>query len=107
MAIAVLFVLLPNVLMLDLAGPAEVLQLASRIEFAERRAEGEERAAFELHYVSPLTDLQTSIGLPLAGLAPLPETLLPGTLVVLVGSMSAVSPAQQREFEASSAVLTE
>jgi len=107
MAIAVLFVLLPNVLMLDLAGPAEVLRLASRIEFAERRAEGEERAAFELHYVSPLADLQTSIGLPLAGLAPLPEILLPGTLVVLVGSMSAVSPAQQREFETSSGVLTE
>ncbi|WP_426112897.1 GlxA family transcriptional regulator [Pseudomonas sp. DSP3-2-2] len=107
MAIPVLFVLLPNVLMLDLAGPAEVLQLASRIEFAERRAEGEERATFELHYVSPLADLQTSIGLPLAGLAPLPETLLPGTLVVLVGSTSAVSPTQLREFETASAVLTE
>ncbi|OCR25905.1 AraC family transcriptional regulator [Pseudomonas syringae] len=107
MAIPVLFVLLPNVLMLDLAGPAEVLRLASRIESGEPQAEGEERVEFELQYVSPLADLQTSIGLPLAGLAPLPESLLPGTLVVLVGSTSAVSPAQLREFEASSAVLTE
>lgn len=107
MAIPVLFVLLPNVLMLDLAGPAEVLRLASLIEFDERQADGEERAAFELQYVSPMADLQTSIGLPLSGLAPLPETLLPGTLVVLVGSTSAVSSAQLQQFEASSAVLTE
>ncbi|WP_341520220.1 helix-turn-helix domain-containing protein [Pseudomonas sp. G.S.17] len=107
MAIPVLFVLLPNVLMLDLAGPAEVLSLASRIESGEGHAEGEERVAFELQYVSPMADLQTSIGLPLVGLAPLPESLLPGTLVVLVGSTSAISAAQVREFEASSAVLTE
>lgn len=47
MSVPVLFVLLPNVLMLDLAGPAEVLRLA---------AQSEDPAAldFDLQYVSPV-----------------------------------------------------
>lgn len=100
MTLPVLFVLLPNVLMLDLAGPAEVLRLASQVE-------GENAVGFDLQYVSPVAVLQTSIGLPLAGLAPLPDTLLPGTLVVLVGSTSSVTSARQREFDAASELLTE
>ena len=93
MSVPVLFVLLPNVLMLDLAGPAEVLRLA---------AQSEDPAAldFDLQYVSPVPSLQTSIGLPLAGLAPLPPSLAPGTLVVLVGSTSkAVSYTHLRAHE--------
>jgi transcriptional regulator GlxA family with amidase domain len=100
MAIPVLFVLLPNALMLDLAGPAEVLRLASQIE-------DEGAVQFDLQYVSPVAALQTSISLPLTGLAPLPQTLLPGTLVVLVGSTSKVTAARQGEFETASATLTE
>lgn len=100
MSVPVLFVLLPNVLMLDLAGPAEVLRLA---------AQSEDPAAldFDLQYVSPVPSLQTSIGLPLAGLAPLPPSLAPGTLVVLVGSTSKVSKAQQQAFESASDTLTQ
>ena len=100
MSVPVLFVLLPNVLMLDLAGPAEVLRLA---------AQSEDPAAldFDLQYVSPVPSLQTSIGLPLAGLAPLPPSLTPGTLVVLVGSTSKVSKAQQQAFESASDTLTQ
>jgi transcriptional regulator GlxA family with amidase domain len=99
-SVPVLFVLLPNVLMLDLAGPAEVLRLA---------AQSEDPAAldFDLQYVSPVPSLQTSIGLPLAGLAPLPPSLAPGTLVVLVGSTSKVSKAQQQAFESASDTLTQ
>lgn len=100
MTLPVLFVLLPNVLMLDIAGPAEVLRLASQVE-------GEPAVGFDLQYVSPVASMQTSIGLPLAGLAPLPATLAPGTLVVLVGSTSKVTAAHQREFERASAVLTD
>lgn len=96
----VLFVLLPNVLMLDLAGPAEVLRLASQIE-------GEGAVDFDLQYVSPVTSLQTSIGLPLQGLAPLPETLAPDTWVVLVGSTSKVPPARLRDYDLASAVVTD
>ncbi|MDQ0702857.1 transcriptional regulator GlxA family with amidase domain [Pseudomonas sp. W3I7] len=100
MSVPVLFVLLPNVLMLDLAGPAEVLRLA---------AQSEDPAAidFDLQYVSPVPALQTSIGLPLAGLAPLPPSLAPGTLVVLVGSTSKVSKAKQQAFESASDTLTQ
>ncbi|MCQ2998951.1 helix-turn-helix domain-containing protein [Pseudomonas syringae] len=100
MTIPVLFVLLPNVLMLDLAGPAEVLRLA---------AQGERETALkvDLHYVSPVASLQSSIGLPLSGLAPLPESLMPGTLVVLVGSTTATTPAQQLQFEQASVVVTD
>ncbi|MGX5794934.1 GlxA family transcriptional regulator [Pseudomonas sp. E2-15] len=100
MSVPVLFVLLPNVLMLDLAGPAEVLRLA---------AQAEDPAAidFDLQYVSPVESLQTSIGLPLSGLAPLPPSLAPGTLVVLVGSTSKVTRARQQVFESASNKLTQ
>ena len=100
MSVPVLFVLLPNVLMLDLAGPAEVLRLAAQVEDSTA-------VEFDLQYVSPVETLQTSIGLPLTGLAPLPPTLAPGTLVVLVGSTSKVTKAGQQAFEAASSVLTQ
>ena len=100
MSVPVLFVLLPNVLMLDLAGPAEVLRLAAQVEDPAV-------IDFDLQYVSPVESLQTSIGLPLAGLAPLPAVLAPGTLVVLVGSTSKVSKARQQAFEVASQALTQ
>ncbi|MBI6911829.1 GlxA family transcriptional regulator [Pseudomonas palleroniana] len=100
MSVPVLFVLLPNVLMLDLAGPAEVLRLAAQVEDPAV-------IDFDLQYVSPVEFLQTSIGLPLAGLAPLPAVLAPGTLVVLVGSTSKVSKARQQAFEVASQALTQ
>ncbi|WP_426132931.1 GlxA family transcriptional regulator [Pseudomonas sp. PWP3-1b2] len=100
MSVPVLFVLLPNVLMLDLAGPAEVLRLAAQIE---------DPAAvdFDLQYASPVAALQTSIGLPLSGLAALPQNLAPGTLVVLVGSTSKVTKARQQAFESASNTLVQ
>jgi transcriptional regulator GlxA family with amidase domain len=96
----VLFVLLPNALMLDLAGPAEVLRLAAQ-------AEGPAAIDFDLQYVSPVESLHTSIGLPLNGLAPLPQSLAPGTLVVLVGSTSKVTKAHQQAFDSASNTLTQ
>ncbi|WP_339435499.1 GlxA family transcriptional regulator [Pseudomonas orientalis] len=100
MSVPVLFVLLPNVLMLDLAGPAEVLRLAAQMD---------DPAAvdFELHYVSPVPSLHTSIGLPLTGLAPLPASLAPGTLVVLVGSSMRADEAGLRAFESASDSLVQ
>lgn len=100
MSLPVLFVLLPNVLMLDLAGPAEVLRLAAQ-------AEAPEAIDFDLQYVSPVEALHTSIGLPLSGLAPLPHSLAPGTLVVLVGSTSKVTKARQQAFDSASNTLTQ
>nr|WP_277933580.1 MULTISPECIES: helix-turn-helix domain-containing protein [unclassified Pseudomonas] len=86
--------------MLDLAGPAEVLRLAAQVEDSTA-------VEFDLKYVSPVETLQTSIGLPLTGLAPLPPTLAPGTLVVLVGSTSKVSKAGLQAFDSASSVLTQ
>lgn len=100
MRVPVLFVLLPNVLMLDLAGPAEVLRLAAQVDDSMA-------IDFDLQYVSPVASLQTSIGLPLAGLAPLPQALSPGTLVVLVGSTSKVTKADRQAFESASNTLTQ
>jgi transcriptional regulator GlxA family with amidase domain len=100
MTTPVLFVLLPNVLMLDLAGPAEVLRLASQ-------SESETALDFDLQYVSPVASLHSSIGLPLTGLPPLPETLRPGTMVVLVGSTSTATSARLMEFESASNVVTD
>ncbi|POZ60954.1 GlxA family transcriptional regulator [Chromobacterium alticapitis] len=71
----VFFVLPPDMLLLDLAGPAEAFRLVG--EFG-----GEAR----LHFVSPTPEAATSLGLPLARLAPLPNTLPAGALVVVPGA---------------------
>ncbi len=94
--IPVLFVLLPNVLMLDLAGPAEVLRLAS-----QRDADaGDARRRFELRYVGPVDQIQTSIGLPLADIQPLPKTLPSNAVVVIVGVSSYIDENRRAEFDA-------
>lgn len=98
MGIPVLFVLLPNVLMLDLAGPAEVLRLATQIADAGA-------PTFDLQYVSPVPRLHSSIGLPLSDLAPLPAALVPGSLVVLVGSTASVNETRRQAFEQASGEL--
>ena len=95
----VLFVLLPNTLMLDLAGPAEVLRIASALDAADLGA-GAPR--FALHYVGPLAEVTTSIGLPLAGIAPLPAVLPDGAIVVLVGASSRVSADARHTFDRAS-----
>jgi len=96
----VLFVLLPNTLMLDLAGPAEVLRIASQLPASEL-PDGAPR--FALGYVGPEATVATSIGLPLAGIAPLPEVLPADAVVVLVGVSSRVDDAARRAFDAASA----
>lgn len=96
MSIPVLFVLLPNVLMLDLAGPAEVLRLASQA------ADG---PVFDLQYVCPVPEVRTSIGLPLSNLAPLPETLAPDTMVVLLGASAPYDGGLRHEAEQADAAV--
>lgn len=101
--IPVLFVLLPNTLMLDLAGPAEVLRLASQLDAAEA---GVRPPQFDLRYVGPLERVQTSIGLPLNGIAPLPDSLPENAIVVLVGISSRLAPDARDDFEAASASVS-
>ena len=78
--IDVLFLVLPETLLLDLVGPAEALRLANQQLAARGQA-----PAFRLRYISAQPQASTSIGLQLADLEPLPATLPSGAWVVLLG----------------------
>ncbi|MEO7736480.1 MAG: GlxA family transcriptional regulator, partial [Kofleriaceae bacterium] len=86
--IAVYAVFPPRALLLDLTGPLEVL----------RRANLEQpHVQFDVHPVSPRRDVMTSIGVVAAGLAPLPAELPAGAMVVIGGSVSALTLAEDRD----------
>ena len=78
--IDVLFLVLPETLLLDLVGPAEALRLANQQLEARGRP-----PAFNLRYVSAQPQASTSIGLRLTDLEPLPDALPPGAWIVLMG----------------------
>jgi transcriptional regulator GlxA family with amidase domain len=80
----VLFVLLPDSLLLDLAGPAEGLRLANRHLVVQGRA-----AAFDLRYVGAQPEQTSSVGLVLTDLQPLPASLPPGCWLLLLGQTTA------------------
>ncbi|MBV8742610.1 MAG: helix-turn-helix domain-containing protein [Sinobacteraceae bacterium] len=69
------FVLLPQLVLLDLAGPAEAFRLAARAV----------PGSYTLRFLSPRRELRAAIGLELAQLEPLPQQLAPGTMLVLLG----------------------
>jgi transcriptional regulator GlxA family with amidase domain len=72
---AVLFALLPDVVLLDVAGPAEAFRIANNA------APG----SFALSFAAPTPELTTGVGLPLAHLAPLPSEITQDTIVVITG----------------------
>lgn len=74
--IPVLVVVPPRVLLLDVAGPIEVLRKANLEQSAIR---------FAVTYVGAAPEVGSSIGLGVAGLAPLPETVPPGAWIVVPG----------------------
>jgi transcriptional regulator GlxA family with amidase domain len=86
----VLFVLLPNVVLLDVAGPAE----------AFRNAEAKAPGSYRLRFAAPQPSLAAATGLTLAALEPLPAQLPPQTLVILTGiagaALDAHEPAARR-----------
>lgn len=67
----------PRVLLLDVAGPIEVLRKANLEQQAVR---------FEVSFVGPQPECGSSIGLAVAGLLPLPEGVPDGALVMVAGS---------------------
>jgi transcriptional regulator GlxA family with amidase domain len=71
----VVFVLLPQLVLLDLAGPAD----------AFRNAELRVPGSYRLRFVAPEPSLPASVGLQFSGLEPLPDRLAPQTILVLVG----------------------
>ncbi len=79
--IDVLFVLLPDSLILDWAGPAEALRIANQCLLAQGQP-----PRFALRFVSPEPQALSSVGVAVSGLAPLPAyTSLQKSWVVLVG----------------------
>ena len=65
--VAVHFVLLPDSVVLDWAGPAEALRIANQALAAQGLP-----PAFEMHFVGPAAEMSTSVGATLANVAPLP-----------------------------------
>ncbi len=66
--ITVCFLLLPDTLIMDVAGPAEVFRLANRHLTASGKPE-----QFQLQFVSPQPQIVSSVGLNFDELAPLPD----------------------------------
>jgi transcriptional regulator GlxA family with amidase domain len=78
--IAPVFVVLPpQTLLLDVAGPLEVLRYANQQQ---------NDIHFDCHYVAVSPSQTTTIGLSLAGLEPLPETLPENAMVLISGGAS-------------------
>ena len=79
--IPVFVVVPPRTLLLDIAGPMEVLR-KTNLE--------QQRLRFVVRYVGPTPETMSSIGLALAGIEPLPDTLPQGAMVVLPGAAGQV-----------------
>ena len=72
MTIPVWFLTLPGAMALDITGPAETLRLASD--------------TFSLRYIGPDESVVASTGMTISQIAPLPESLPAGSLLVVPGS---------------------
>ncbi|WP_273792654.1 GlxA family transcriptional regulator [Brucella anthropi] len=75
--VPVYVVIPPRVLLLDVAGPLEVLRKANLEQHKVR---------FDVRYIGPSQAVLSSIGLPVAGVEPLPEVLPDEALVIVSGS---------------------
>ena len=74
----VLFAILPDVVLLDVAGAAEAFRLAGQLV----------PNSFELHFVGPNPSARSAVGLQLNQLQPLPAALPEGAIVVVAGVSS-------------------
>jgi transcriptional regulator GlxA family with amidase domain len=78
--IEVLFVLLPDTLILDWAGPAEAFRIANQSLMRLGKP-----VAFQLRYVGPENQTCSSVGAQIAQIEALPATLIAPTWLVLLG----------------------
>ena len=69
----------PDTLLIDIAGPLEVLRYANQEQ---------DRVRFDYRYISAAPQQTTSIGLVLDGLEPLPERLPDNAILVIPGSLA-------------------
>lgn len=89
----VVFVLQDDSLVLDWAGPAEALRLAS-LEIAALKLDV---APFALRFVAAGTETRGSVGIRLQALEPLPDRLPHGSWIVLVGRTAAAEARPQAD----------
>lgn len=90
--IPVFMVVPPRALLLDIAGPMEVLRKANLEQDAVR---------FEVRYVGPAAEAASSIGLSVTGIEPLPGHLPDQALVAISGSADTpMGPAPDRKADA-------
>ena len=82
--IPVFVVLPPQTLLLDVAGPLEVLRYAN---------EQQKKIRFDCHYIAAQPNQTTTIGLGLCGLEPLPDEL-PAHAMILISGSSSMAPQQ-------------
>lgn len=82
-AVPVWVVVPPRALLLDIAGPLEVLRWTNTVQ---------DRLRFDVRYVGPRETVTSSIGLQLAGIGGLPPELQEDSMVVLSGSVTNVLP---------------
>lgn len=75
--VPVVVIVPPRVLMLDVAGPVEVLRKANLLQDGLR---------FDVTYAGPRPTVRSSIGLEVSGIAPLPDTLPAGAMVLVSGA---------------------
>ena len=71
----VVFALLPNVILLDVAGPAEAFRIANRLV----------PGSYTLRYVGSTRAVDSEVGLRLAALRPLPKRLPAGATILVTG----------------------
>jgi transcriptional regulator GlxA family with amidase domain len=76
--VPVCVVLPPRTLLLDVAGPLEVLRRANLTQ---------QDVCFDVHYVGATRSLRTSIGIDVSGIDVLPRTLAADTMVVIGGNV--------------------
>jgi transcriptional regulator GlxA family with amidase domain len=93
--IDVLFVVPPQSLLLDVAGPAEAFRLAN--QYLEAIGD---KPRFCLRFTGPQSAADSSVGLCMAGLEPFPESLDKPSWLVLVGQPSAVVATRNRDLQA-------
>jgi transcriptional regulator GlxA family with amidase domain len=100
--IPVFVVLPPQTMLLDVAGPCEVLRAANRQQ---------SKVCFDVHYVGASSSIATSIGLGLEGVDPLPESVPDNAMVVVVGSveepMQTVNQPSRRERASGKATIVQ
>lgn len=80
----------PDTLLIDIAGPLEVLRYANQEQ---------DRVRFDYRYISAKPRQQTSIGLVLDGLEPLPDSLPENAILIISGSLTVGIAEMAREAE--------